>query len=130
MLIKDVELANFADEDTTYAARTSIEELIKVLEKESKSAIDWFKMNDVIANSDKFQGMIMSCDKKENKHDLNINTYIILFVDSGTLLGIQIDIKSKFEKHVSTICKKASRQLNAISRIQSYIGKKRESNYY
>ena len=28
-----------------YAARNNIEELIKVLEKKSKSAIDWFKMD-------------------------------------------------------------------------------------
>ena len=41
-----------------YAASNSIEELIKVLEKESKSAIYWFKMNDMIVNPDKFQAMI------------------------------------------------------------------------
>ena len=46
----------------------STEELIEVLEKESKSVIDWFKMNDMIVNPDKFQAMIMSCDKKENKN--------------------------------------------------------------
>ena len=47
-----------------YAARNSIEELLKVLEKESKSAIDWFKMNGMTLNPDKFQAMIMNCDKK------------------------------------------------------------------
>ena len=31
-----------------------MEELIKVLQTESKSAIDWFKMNDMIVNPDKF----------------------------------------------------------------------------
>ena len=46
LFIKDVELANFADVNTIYAARNNIEEFIKVSEKESKSAIDWFKMND------------------------------------------------------------------------------------
>ena len=34
--IKDVELANFADDNTIYAARNSTEEPIKVLETESK----------------------------------------------------------------------------------------------
>ena len=37
-----------------YAARNSIEELMKVLEKESKSVIEWFRMNDMIVNPDKF----------------------------------------------------------------------------
>ena len=43
----------------------SIEEVTKVLETESKSVIGWFKMNDMIVNPDKLQGMIMSCDKKK-----------------------------------------------------------------
>ena len=74
LFIKDVELANFADDNTVYATRNSIEELIKVLEKESNSAIDWFKMSDMIVNSNKFQAMTMSCDKKENKLELYINS--------------------------------------------------------
>ena len=74
MFIKDVELANFADDNTVYGTRNSIEELIKVLEKESNSAIDWFKMSDMIVNSNKLQAIIMSCDKKENKLELYINS--------------------------------------------------------
>ena len=30
----------------------------------------------MIVNPDKFQAMIMSCDKKENKYELNINIKI------------------------------------------------------
>ena len=63
LFIKDVELADFANDFANFTVRNSIEELIKVLEKESKSAIDWSKMN-MIVNTDMFQVMIMSCDKK------------------------------------------------------------------
>ena len=45
--------------------------LIKLLEKESKSAINWFKNNDIIVNPKKFQAKILSCDKKENNYTLN-----------------------------------------------------------
>ena len=42
--------------------------------------------------------------KKENKYDLNINNSVIISsVDSVALLGIEIDNKLNFEKHVSTI---------------------------
>ena len=37
------------------------------LEKESKSAVNRFKMNDMIVNPEKFQDMIMSSDEKENQ---------------------------------------------------------------
>ena len=38
-------------------------------------------MNDIIVNLDKPQAMIMSCDKKGKKHDLNINNSIISSFD-------------------------------------------------
>ena len=48
----------------------------------------------MIVNPNKFQAMIMSCDKKEDKYDLNINNSIIISV---WLLGIEIDSKLNFE---------------------------------
>ena len=65
LFLKDVDLANFADDNTIYTANKSIEKLLEVLERESKSAIDWFKINDMIVNPDKFQAMILSSDKKD-----------------------------------------------------------------
>ena len=124
LFLEDVDLANFADDNTVYTANKNIEVLIKLLERESKSAIDWFKMNDMIVNPDKFQAMILRPDKKENKFQLNINDSIISSEDSITLLGIEIDSKLNFKNHVSKICRKAGRQLNAISRIQNYLGEK------
>ena len=70
--MKDVELSSFIDDNTIYLAWNSIEELIKVLEKESKSNNDWFKMNDMIVNPHKFQSMITRRQKKENKFFLNM----------------------------------------------------------
>ena len=124
LFLKDVDLANFADDNTIYTANKSIEKLLEVLERESKSAIDWFKINDIIVNPDKFQAMILSSDKKDKKFQLNINNSTISSEDSVTLLGIEIDNKLNFKNHVSTICKKANRQRNAIGRIQNYVGKK------
>ena len=95
-----------------------------MLEKESKSAIHWFKINDMIVNPDKFQTMILSFDKKEKKYDLNINNSIISSEKSVTLLGIEMSNGLNFDKQVSDICRKANNQLNAIGRIQNCFGKK------
>ena len=55
-----------------------------------------------------------------NKKDSHITSE-----DSVILLGVKIGNKLNFEKHISTLCKKASKHLNAmISRIQHYISKK------
>ena len=38
------------------------------------------------------------------------------------LLGVKIDNKLSFEKHISTLGKRASNQWNAISKIQKFMG--------
>ena len=53
---------------------------------------------------------------------LNINNQTIKSENCLKLLGIEIDNTLSFTKHISTLCKKGSNQLNAIGRIQKYTG--------
>ena len=43
--------------------------------------------------------------------------------NSIKLLGINIDDQLKFKEHISILCSKAAMQLNALSRLQKYMGK-------
>ena len=52
--ITKTDLLNFADDNTINAAEKTIENLTSTLEEESQSAIEWFKMNEMIVNPDKF----------------------------------------------------------------------------
>ena len=81
-------------------------ELLEILRKECETAINWFKTNNMIVNPDKFQSMIISFKKYLSKSVLDING--VTMESSIKLLGIEIDNKQNFEKHVSNICKKAS----------------------
>ena len=50
---------------------------------------------------------------------------------SVKLLDIEIDNKLNFEKHISNICRKTSNQLNAICRMETFMGhRKRSINKY
>ena len=63
----------------------------------------------------------MIISSKENlscKPILKINGLEITWPLAVTLLGIKIDDKLNFDEHVSNFCVKASRQLNAICRLQ------------
>ena len=42
------------------------------------------------------------------------------------LFGIAIDNKLNFQEHISVLCKKASMQLNAISRLHRFMGKEQK----
>ena len=115
--IKEAELANFADDNTIYVGSKDLTELLEILRKECETAINWFKTNNMIVNPDKFQSMIISSKKDLKKSVLNINVVELTMELSVELLGIEIDNKLNFEKHISNICKKASNQVNAIYRL-------------
>ena len=58
-----------------------------MLNKESQTAVDWFEINDMIVNPDKFQAMILSSDKKENKYEIETSNSVISSEKSVILLG-------------------------------------------
>ena len=58
----------------------------------------------------------------KDSYPLNINDLTINSENSVKLLGIEIDNEPSFEQHISTPCNKANYQLNAIGRIQKFMG--------
>ena len=52
-------MLNFADDNTISAAENTIEKLISTLDQDSQAAIDWFKINEMIVNPDKFQAIVV-----------------------------------------------------------------------
>ena len=77
----------------------------------------------MIVNPDKFQATAVrkNCRMKDS-YALNINNQTINSENCVKLLGIEIDNTLSFNKHIFTLCKKASNQLNAIGRTQKYMG--------
>ena len=61
------------------------------------------------------------CGRYNDLHKLKIMENELLSEKSVELLGINIDYKINFNKHISKHCKKAAGQLNAICRIGNYI---------
>ena len=76
--ITKTDLKNFADDNTISAAGKTIEDLICTLETESQKAIEWFKLNEMIVNPDKFQTIIVKKNAKiKDSYSLKINDQII-----------------------------------------------------
>jgi hypothetical protein len=62
-------LYNYADDDTLAYAAYNIEKLITTLENDSLILIDWFTVNQMKANPDKFQAIaIGNKSHSENIH--------------------------------------------------------------
>ena len=93
------------------------------MEQDSASAVSWFKQNEMIVNADKFQAIILNKKEAEAKYKLTIDDNDIESTKSVKLLSITTDDHLRFDQHISNLCSKAAMQLNALGRLQKYMGK-------
>ena len=77
----------------------------------------------MIVNADKFQAMNLNEKESEAKYKLTIDNNDIESTKSVKPLGVTIDDRLRFDQHISNLCSKAAMQLNALGRLQKYMGK-------
>ena len=109
LVLKDVDIANFADDSTPFTSANNIDDLIDSLERASSSLFKWFKDNLFKGNPDKCHLLVSTKFSIENS-------------DCGKLLGVKIDNKLTFDCRVSDMCKNANRKINALARIAHFLG--------
>ena len=109
--------ANYADDTTPYTGGKNTQDVITSLENCALVLFKWFENNLMKANSDKSHLLLST----STPSTANINGDIIKNSESEKLLGVTIDYKLNFEKHLSKVCDKASQKLNALARISSYM---------
>ena len=114
---EDYEIANYADDTTPYSAQRSHQFVIEGLEKSSAILFEWLENDFMKVNTDKSHLLLSGNTKLTSNIDNNITESEM----KQELLGITIDSTLSFEEHVNKICKKASRKLNALARISSYM---------
>ena len=118
---KKCSLYNYADDKSMSNASAKIDEVMLNLKHDSKIAITWFIDNGMEPHPEKFQFMVMS-NNVIDTHTLELDDTTRLRSQSDVvLLGIKIDDKLTFAKHVSAFCTKASKQLNAFTRISKFL---------
>ena len=115
--VTDLDIASYADDNTSYFAANEPHEVIKKLESVSVEFLKWFKNNGMKATTDKCHLLI----SLQNDREANIGEIIIKSSNSEKLLGVIIDNKLSFEKHINNLCDKASQKLNALARVSSYV---------
>ena len=118
----DCEICNFADDTTIYSCGLDLQEVVTNLENDLRRIIHWFTNNGMVANPKKFQLMFLGL-KGNRRLRLNIQENKISTTDHVKLLGIEIDKKLKFNKHIETVCFKVNQKINAFSRLNHYISR-------
>ena len=121
--LNKAKIANYADDNSTYAIEDDILELLKTLESETSTVLNWFKVNEMKSNNDKCHLIIANT----NNRSYSSTSYIYLdnaFLeseDSVKLLGVRIDKDLNFNEHITNLLKKGNQKLHALMRISKFL---------
>ena len=118
--IERCDLYNYADDNSIAKSAHTLPELLADITHDCNISLKWFHDNGMQANPDKFQFMVAS-SKKHGDICININDTKITSEPNVKALGVIIDCELNFSAHISYLCKKAARQLNALARISRYL---------
>ena len=95
----DIDIENFADDNTPYISAKNVEDVTEPLEQASVSLFKWFQNNLLKGNADKCHFLLITCQEIS----LNVNKFKIKSSDCEKLLGVKFDSKLKFY-NISQIC--------------------------
>ena len=113
------EVCNYADDTTLYGSNKDLNILLNNLELDCSNAIKWFKMNSMRLNPDKCKLIVFG--QKDHPVTVKVGEFVIKEQNEVELLGVIIDNKLTFWKHLKGKIKKANRKLAVIKRNQSYL---------
>ena len=111
-------LYNYADDNTISVSGPSKEIIIQTLANETQKAIEWFRVNMMEANPQKFQALFLKHRVSQSECTIvNVNDFIIKSETNVKLLGVKIDEHLNFNEHIKDTCRKAGAQLNVLNRL-------------
>ena len=118
--IKDIKIANYADDNTPYLTHKHATDLISILERETNFLLDWLRFNEMQPNADKCHLIVIN-----PKEDISVKLGNELVSNSHSvdLLGIKVDDNLNFTEHITKLCKRGSQKLHALARIAQYLDK-------
>ena len=117
-VVKDTDIASYADDSTLFIKENKIDNVIASLEKVSDALLNWFKKNLLRNNVDKCH-VLVSTNKTVG---IKIGDYKIENSEWEKLLGVKIGVNLNFNDHISNLCKKASRKISALARVTPFMG--------
>ena len=94
------EIANYADDCTAYEFSGSINDVIKKLEQDSKILIEWYEMNYLKPNPDKWHLLLSEVG---NEFNITIGDVCVSNSSCEKILGVYFDNKLNFNTHVTKL---------------------------
>ena len=114
---EDSHVASYADDTTPYLCATDIPSVALELQASATKVFRWFKNNHLKANPEKSHILLRS----KKPEFVSVDGISLAASSHEKLPGVIINLELKFENHITEICLKVSKKINALCRISSFM---------
>ena len=107
LIVDDIDIANYADNNTIYKEHENIDDLIISLQDAAAKLFKWFSHNQMKGSTDKCHLLL----SKDESSEIHIGEdYMIKRSTCEKLLGINTDLKLCFDDHIQVSCNISNRK--------------------
>ena len=114
---KNIDFAEYADDNTPYTCSSNTEEVLENLQGELEQLFQWFSANHLVANEGKCH-LLTSFKIRKN---VAISNTSVSSEQKVKLLGINLQSRMNFNYHVNILLNKANKNYHALARICHYM---------
>ena len=129
----NIDLCNlilFADDTTLYASHKNIKYLNYMLQTDLNKLDLWFRANKLSLNISKTNTMTIKPKDSPLKNELKLNNKTLPIVENTKFLGITIDNKLSWTKHINSIISKISVNKNLLAKARHLLTPKAKKHIY
>ena len=114
LTVKDINIASYANENTSYISANNVNEVIHCLEKTTDSLFKWFSDNIMKSSADKHHLLVST----NNTVNIKIGNVYTTNSTCEELLGVKLDHKLAIDDRISELCEKAGRKIQTVARVK------------
>ena len=118
LYLEETFLSNYVK--TLYSIANTIENVKKALSSDFRITGNWFNKNLMVLNAKKCHYICFGIGSEND--DFIFDEIKLLNICAEKILGVIIDNELKFDPHIRSMCKKATRKLRVLNRISSLLG--------
>ena len=111
LFIERTNICNFADDNTIYSCNINLQTILKDLKYDMQNILNWFKVNSMKPNPNKFQSMILG---KSTRQSIILNINNVKIRKSSSL-------RLTFKDHINILLRRTNFKLHTLRRIRKYL---------